>query len=521
MLPTFFFDLLCVQHLRTNINTKLLLTINNLTQTLMSSSEKKSSKKTTPETPETPKPQDIKYCKDVSKTGVKCSTPASIQGGDYCRFHAARIAQYQELDLRNELAKINPELANKLILHSKNGIDPRVERLLIVNHHMPEQRTKEWYDYRSGIMTASPGGCYIFVSEYEYELSKKGIICIDLKGKPIQKKHIGTKRCNCFPGWKQQVEIKCIGQKTWASNRHTRHGVKSEPIITAIYERKTGQMVLEVGIMPHRSIDWIGASPDGIRLDGIMVEIKAPTRDYLTEMPVMQYWIQMQLQMEVCDLDECDFVESRIKDYESKDEFINDKFYNEEGELVYHLTSDGNPKGIVLTIEKNISQGDLNQMVREYVYPFPASKYFESREEEEDWIRSWISEKIETNVDMFIDDDTRVRVSYYKVVEWQNHRIKRDKEWFKLRLPDFQESWNTILKYRKEGVPDEFIPKQKNPIIAKKGECEIDSDDDDEIDDYGHGLTKKWKNLSDTNNPKKTDNPKKKFKQTTIPMLDL
>jgi hypothetical protein len=43
-----------------------------------------------------------------------------------------------------------------------------------------------------------------------------------------------------------------------------------------------------------------------------MVEIKI----YTTErygIPTDNYWIQMQFQMEVCDLDECDFFETRMK----------------------------------------------------------------------------------------------------------------------------------------------------------------------------------------------------------------
>jgi putative phage-type endonuclease len=457
----------------------------------------------------------VKYCKDVSANGVKCTRPSSIQGGDYCRFHAARIAQYAELDFMKELSKINPELANELILHTKEGIDPRVERLLLVNQHMPEQRTEEWYDYRNRIMTASPAGCYIFVSDYEYALAKTGLLCMDTDGKPVKKTHIGKKRCNCFPGWKQQVEIKCIGEKSWSSNKYTRHGVKYEPVITAIYERKTGKKVLEFGIMPHSSIDWLGASPDGIRPDGIMVEIKAPSREHLTEEIILQYWIQMQLQMEVCDLDECDFVEARIKDYVSKEDYLEDTFYDEEGNLVYHLNSEGNPKGIVLTIEKNVVQGDLDKIVREYVYPFPDGGYFESFEEEEDWIRGWISEKVENNVDMFIEDDTRIRVTYYNIVEWECRRVNRDREWFKLRKPDFEESWNTILKYRKEGVPDDLLSKPPKKVTTKKSDYGFaDSDEEDEVDHYGHGLTSKWKKMS-------APEPKSSYRQTTIPMLDL
>jgi hypothetical protein len=46
---------------------------------------------------------------------------------------------------------------------------------------------------------------------------------------------------------------------------------------------------------------------------------------YTTErsgIPTDNYWIQMQFQMEVCDLDECDFFETRMKI--SEEEFYAD-----------------------------------------------------------------------------------------------------------------------------------------------------------------------------------------------------
>lgn len=455
-------------------------------------------------------------CNHTTDKGIQCARDKSITGGNYCRFHAARMAQNIKLDIRKELQKINPEIANELILNSKEDIDPRVERLLLVNHHMPEQRTKEWYEYRHGIMTASPAACYVFITEYEYKLGQQGILCLNTSGRSIKKTDIGTKRANCFPGWKEQVELKCIGQKAWKGNRHTKHGVKYEAVITSIYERKEGTKVIEFGIMPHPTIDWIGASPDGITVSGRMVEIKAPTREKLTDEFICQYWMQMQIQMQVCGLTECHFVEARINDYDSKEEYFNDKFYDEEGVLQYHLSSNGNPKGIVLTIERNVLQGELDKIDTEYVYAFPEHGYFQSQEEEEDWLKNWVINQAEVNIDMFLSNDTRIKTTYYRIDEWRCHLVKRDDEWWKLRLPDFEAAWNTILTYRKEGVPLELQPKTKvrsKPKAAKTADSDYafaDSDDEDDVDHYHHGLTNKWKEAA-----------KPKYKQTTIPVLDL
>ena len=44
---------------------------------------------------------------------------------------------------------------------------------------------------------------------------------------------------------------------------------------------------------------------------------KNPTTRKLSGTPKKEYWIQMQLQMEVWDLDECDFLETVFKEYET------------------------------------------------------------------------------------------------------------------------------------------------------------------------------------------------------------
>lgn len=419
-----------------------------------------------------------KYCKAITATKTKCSREISLQGGDYCRFHLARMAQNTELDIKKELAKIDAGIANTLILNSNHDINPKVEKLLIVNNHMPEQRTKEWYEYRKEIMTASPAGAYITVSEYEYNLGQQGLLCIDTEGRKIRSNHIGHKRCGCFNTWKGEVQQKCLEDVPWRSNKYMRHGVKYEPVICNIYEEQANTKVLEFGIMPHPTIDWIGASPDGITIDGKMVEIKAPSRDKLTKEVILQYWVQMQLQMEVCDLDECDFVEARIVEYRTKEDYINDKYYDEEGNLEYYLTEEGFPKGVVINIEKNFQYGP-NQTIYEHIYP-PALT-FKNETEEQEWITQWFIGKANEGTDIFFDEKKRFTISYYKVIEWEVQTIKRDRIWFELRKPDFEKSWNQILQYRKEGVPKEFQRPDEHAYTS--ADCLIlDTDDENETD---------------------------------------
>lgn len=96
-------------------------------------------------------------------------------------------------------------------------------------------------------------------------------------------------------------------------------GHRFEPIVRDIYELESagvGAVSDSVGRFTHATIPWLSASPDGLvtrgALAGRLVEIKAPySRDPdETEFIYKDYYPQMQIQMEVCDLDAVDFTEA-------------------------------------------------------------------------------------------------------------------------------------------------------------------------------------------------------------------
>jgi putative phage-type endonuclease len=101
------------------------------------------------------------------------------------------------------------------------------------------------------------------------------------------------------------------------SNAAMAWGTEQEPFARAAYEAYTGQMVEEVGFMPHPIIEAAGASPDGLVGDG-MVEIKCPSSSTALEVwlthsqgnnPVdAKYYAQMQWQMRCADRAWCDYV---------------------------------------------------------------------------------------------------------------------------------------------------------------------------------------------------------------------
>lgn len=396
---------------------------------------------------------NIILCSAIIKLQTKefpCTKEAGI-GSIYCQVHAEKIVQDQEIK------------SNQI-----TNIDDRVIKLLEINSKMPEQRTLPWYEFRKSRLTASPAAAYLLITDYEYNLSEQNIICLDTQGTKLKKEWIGKKHCSCFNGYKHEIRQQ-VAPDPWTTSAFMEHGVKYESIIRDIYEATENKKVLEFGIMPHSTISWLAASPDGICTCGTMVEIKAPSRDSLTKQTILQYWIQMQLQMECCDLEECDFVEGIIREYKDVYEYYDDKYYNEDGEFEYYLNSQGCPKGIVINIIHTNTKGIIEK--RQYAYP-PAMT-FNNKEEEDAWIIYWIRNKVNEKHDNAYkwlvtnsseskeNNSIRFMLTYYYVEKWEVQRIKRDRKWFELRKGDLLDTWNIILKYRAEGLPDEFKKKTR------------------------------------------------------------
>ena len=173
--------------------------------------------------------------------------------------------------------------------------------LHIENKPQPEQRTKEWYEFRQNLITAS--------NAWKALKSQATI------------NQLIVEKC-------KQIDVSKYDSINTSTPMH--HGNKYEELSIMFYEKKYKTKIKDYGCIKHDKFDFIGASPDGINVDktslryGRMLEIKNPTSRELTGIPKEDYWIQMQLQMETCNLNECDFLETVFKEYESKDEFMED-----------------------------------------------------------------------------------------------------------------------------------------------------------------------------------------------------
>ena len=166
-----------------------------------------------------------------------------------------------------------------------------VQRALeLIAQEYAEQRSQEWLELRENMITASDVASALGESHFE---SPDAF---------VKKKVLKTK---------------------WAGNAATQHGTLLEPIARDLYDQKYGRVSHEIGLVQHRDYPWLGASPDGVTEDGLLIEIKCPlTRKIEANVP-KHYWPQVQLQLEITDLEECDFVQFRpAKNENSQPEFV-------------------------------------------------------------------------------------------------------------------------------------------------------------------------------------------------------
>ena len=135
-------------------------------------------------------------------------------------------------------------------------------------------------------------------------------------------------------------------------------GIKYEEVAKRLYEARCGVRVHEFGLLRHPRLDFIGASPDGITDDGVMLEIKCPWRRKIKpgEVP-LQYLYQMQVQLDVCDLDHCDYLEVALRQYETEAEFVADG-----GTLLYD--AHGNEKGVLVEYGAGKSHAYMDRSVK-------------------------------------------------------------------------------------------------------------------------------------------------------------
>jgi putative phage-type endonuclease len=296
---------------------------------------------------------------------------------------------------------------------------------LLKSKPQPTQRTKEWYDFRHNLITASNA-----YKAFDSQSTKNQLI---------------YEKCQPNPSSNSEndPDTKVIQVQMVNVNSSLHHGQKYEPLSVMIYEDMYKTKVDDFGCIQHETYAFLGASPDGINVDpnslryGRMLEIKNIVNREIDGIPKKEYWIQMQLQMEVCDLDECDFLETKFTEYENADAYWNDTESDKrKGVIMYFHTKDGKPFYKYMPFDL-IGFDDINAWQEQMIDLYQSSEYNYV------WMKDY----------------------YWKLDIVSCVLVCRNRQWFKDNIDGLADIWSIIVAERASGF-EHRAPNRKPKAIT-------------------------------------------------------
>lgn len=336
---------------------------------------------------------------------------------------------------------------------------------LLSKRKLYPQKSPEWFMQRQKKITASEAASCLFKTQEDcsgylehfktsYKMNGKGL--------------------NSFKSREEFIISKCLefyGKSQYTDNHSTLHGKRFEDVASKFYCNLRDTSIIEFGLLDHSKLDWIGASPDGITAEGVMLEIKCPNvrRIKPDEFPIY-YWVQMQIQLEVCDLDECDYIECDIRQVSEED--------------FYDIPDDKYP-GFIL----------VKPGTEEYIYPpFDVVTVIE-------------------HLVWFATQDQSLECVFYYIEKYQLLNVKRDRVWFKHVEPKLKETFDIINKFQndKDAWDKHYaeylgVKNKKFNDYFESSTCMIDIDIDDIDDtDTGKPFDSYFSINNDTDNGTDTD----------------
>ena len=137
----------------------------------------------------------------------------------------------------------------------------------------------------------------------------------------------------------------------------------------------------------------------------------------------------MQGQLEVCDLEECDFFQVKLEEYDNFDDYKNDKNENK----IDGVKSDGFPKGYTITYLKE------NDPKFNYLY----CPLFTSDENILLWKEEKMTYLLENNL-VFKEE------KFWKITRYECTLVKRDQQWWLENVENIYEFYKDLLYYKKD-----------------------------------------------------------------------
>ncbi len=286
------------------------------------------------------------------------------------------------------------------------------------------QRSQEWYDLRKQRLTASD------------------------TAQAIGKGKFGTR---------DQLVQKKVNEVLGVPDNFPKHlpalkwGIMFEAMAARCYAQRHQDIEIhEFGLIPHPDLDYYGASPDGITDLGIMIEIKCPYKRKITGDVPDYYELQIQGQMAVCGLRECDYIECELQEFENQDDYV---LMVGEDVLVDH--------GVIIEYSKN---GDS---VYDYSDPYlnPRAAYYNAMKK--------AGRRVKQEHDLNVMRFRPWRLRYMNVV-----RVHFDDERWSTLVPQLKCFWDDVVAKRNAPPMKTMTITQSPHKSPKKKKYEFIDDSD-------------------------------------------
>ena len=283
-----------------------------------------------------------------------------------------------------------------------------------------KQRTDEWFEARKTRLTASD----------LYDAIKGGNVSIKL----------AKKKANIVI---DNINYNSIPALKW--------GTMFEPMATRCYSQQMNDInIHDFGLICDVNNKHFGASPDGINELGIMLEIKCPySRKIMDGVIPEKYKTQIQGQLAVCNLKECDYIECIFKTIENEEDYLELKMNNniKHGVIAEYYNTKG---------EYSYYYSDANKTPKECVEEIVNNK------------KNYINEEDSKSKGLKFS-----KYTYWKLDEMIIQRVTFDAtEWNNI-IPKINAFWEKVEEYK-------MLPIS---IGIKKYKFIDDNDDNDDIDD--------------------------------------
>jgi len=329
------------------------------------------------------------------------------------------------------------------------------EQLIVLRGKpQPAQRTPEWYHFRHNLITASNAH-----KAFDSQATKNQLIYE--KCQPLNNSISNSSLDSDLVEEVKMVNI----------NSPLHWGQKYEPLSVKIYEHTYKTGVEDFGCIQDEDYAFLGASPDGINTDiespryGRMLEIKNIVNREIDGIPKKEYWIQMQLQMKVCDLDECDFLETRFTEYADQEAYNldinpNEIYENYDGKRFVNacLSNDLKHKGIIIYFHTKEGKPYYLYKPLDMIEPSLILKW------EEDMLDFYQSDKY---------NYTYIKFIYWKLDEISCVLVPRNRQWFEDNIWELEELWNTVLVERVSGFEHRAPNRKTKKDLTKYNAFEI------------------------------------------------